>query len=103
MARTSAHQPSGRLAVRAGRAFDGQASIPGGALVLCADGRIMGVESGRAAAPDGWPVAEYPAGTVLPEAWVTVAVMVTVAPVVLAGSLTVKNRAVATVEAGVDW
>ena len=66
MADTPAHQAGRRLAVRAGRAFDGQAAIPGGALVLCADGQIAGVEPGPAAAPDGWPVAEYPGGTVLP-------------------------------------
>ena len=63
---TTAHQADRRLAVRAGRAFDGQSAIPGGALVLCADGRIVGVEPGPVAAPDGWPVAEYPDGTVLP-------------------------------------
>jgi imidazolonepropionase-like amidohydrolase len=66
VADTSAPQAADRLAVRAGRAFDGQAAIPGGALVLCADGRIVGVEPGPAAAPDYWPVAEYPDGTVLP-------------------------------------
>jgi imidazolonepropionase-like amidohydrolase len=62
----TAHQPGRRLAVRAGRAFDGRAAIPGGALILCADGQIVGVEPGPAAAPDGWPVVEYPGGTVLP-------------------------------------
>ncbi len=62
----TARQAGGRLAVRAGRAFDGRAAIPGGALVLCADGQIVGVEPGPAAAPEGWPVAEYPGGTVLP-------------------------------------
>jgi imidazolonepropionase-like amidohydrolase len=55
----------GRLAIRAGRAFDGRAVIPGGALVLCADGQIAGVEP-AGSAPDGWPVAEFPGGTVLP-------------------------------------
>lgn len=49
-----------------GRAFDGRAAIPGGALVLCADGQIVGVEPGLAAVPDGWPVADYPGSTVLP-------------------------------------
>jgi imidazolonepropionase-like amidohydrolase len=63
---TTAHQAGRRLAVRAGRAFDGRAAIPGGVLVLCADGQIVGVEPGPAAAPDGWPVAQYPGGTVLP-------------------------------------
>ncbi len=54
------------LAVRAGRAFDGRAAAPGGALVLCAGGRILGVEPSAARAPEGWPVAEFPDATVLP-------------------------------------
>ena len=62
---TSPRDP-GMLAVRAGRAFDGQVAIPGGALVLCVRGRIVGVEPAAAAAPDGWPIAEYPGATVLP-------------------------------------
>ena len=40
--------------------------ITGGALVLCAEGRIAGVEPAAAPAPDGWPVAEYRGATVLP-------------------------------------
>ncbi len=32
----------GMLAVRADRAFDGREAIRGGALVLCADGQIVG-------------------------------------------------------------
>lgn len=55
-----------RLAVRAERAFDGRAPMPAGALVLCADGRIVGVEPAAAPVPDGWPVADYPDATVLP-------------------------------------
>ena len=55
-----------RLAIRADRVFDGQAAIPGGALVLCADGKIVGVEPAATPVPDGWPVAEYPGGTALP-------------------------------------
>ena len=66
MADVTANRGTGRLAIRAGRAFDGRAVIPGGALVLCAGGQIMGVEAAAAAAPDGWPVAEFPGGTVLP-------------------------------------
>jgi imidazolonepropionase-like amidohydrolase len=62
---TSARHP-GVLAVRAGRAFDGRAVLPGGALVLCARGQIVGVEPSAAPAPDGWPVAEFPDATVLP-------------------------------------
>jgi imidazolonepropionase-like amidohydrolase len=55
-----------RLAVRAGRAFDGREAMPAGALVLCAGGRIAGVEPAAAPVPDGWPVADYPGATVLP-------------------------------------
>lgn len=55
-----------RLAVRAGRAFDGREPMPAGALVLCADGRIVGVEPAAAPVPQGWPVADYPDATVLP-------------------------------------
>ncbi len=55
-----------RLAVRAGRAFDGRQAMPAGALVLCADGRIVGVEAAAAPVPEGWPVADYPGATVLP-------------------------------------
>jgi imidazolonepropionase-like amidohydrolase len=52
--------------IRAGRAFDGERAVPGGALVLVDDGRIAGVEPGTAAAPAGWQVLEAPGGTVLP-------------------------------------
>jgi len=55
-----------RIAVRVTGAFDGRAMIPGGALVLCDGGRIAGVLPGGAPAPDGWPVDEFPGGTVLP-------------------------------------
>jgi imidazolonepropionase-like amidohydrolase len=55
-----------RLAVRAGRAFDGHEPMPAGALVLCADGRIVGVEPAAAPVPEGWPVADFPGATVLP-------------------------------------
>lgn len=55
-----------RLAVRAGRAFDGREPMPAGALVLCAEGRIVGVEPAAAPVPEGWPVADYPGATVLP-------------------------------------
>ena len=52
--------------VRAGRAFDGEQVVPGGALVLFDDGRIAGVEPGGAPTPDGCEVLEAPGGTVLP-------------------------------------
>jgi imidazolonepropionase-like amidohydrolase len=52
--------------VRAGRAFDGERVVPGGALVLVDGGRIAGVEPGAAPAPDGCQVLEVPGGTVLP-------------------------------------
>ena len=52
--------------VRAGRAFDGEHAVPGGALVLVDGGRIVGVEPGAAPAPGGCEVLEAPGGTVLP-------------------------------------
>jgi len=61
-----ADQGMTRMAVRAGRAFDGREPMPAGALVLCADGRIVGVEPAAVPVPEGWPVADYPGATVLP-------------------------------------
>ncbi len=52
--------------VRAGRAFDGERVVPGGALVLFNGSRIVGVEPGGAPTPDGCEVLEAPGGTVLP-------------------------------------
>ncbi|WP_202125872.1 amidohydrolase family protein [Actinomadura physcomitrii] len=52
--------------VRAGRAFDGVRRLDGGAAVFVEDGRIRGVEPATAPVPDGWEVADFPAGTVLP-------------------------------------
>ena len=52
--------------IRAGRAFDGERVVPGGALVLVDGGRIAGVEPGTAPAPEGCQVLEVPGGTVLP-------------------------------------
>jgi imidazolonepropionase-like amidohydrolase len=52
--------------IRAGRAFDGERVVPGGALVLVDGGRIAGVEPGAAPAPEGCQVLEAPGGTVLP-------------------------------------
>jgi imidazolonepropionase-like amidohydrolase len=52
--------------IRAGRAFDGERVVPGGALVLIDDGRIAAVEPGAASAPEGCQVLEAPGGTVLP-------------------------------------
>jgi imidazolonepropionase-like amidohydrolase len=54
------------LGVRPGRAFDGERAVPGGALVLVDDGRIVGVEPGTAPVPEGCEVLEAPGGTVLP-------------------------------------
>jgi imidazolonepropionase-like amidohydrolase len=53
-------------AFRADAAFDGERVLPGGALVLVADGRIVGVEPGGAPAPDGWQVTYLPGTTLLP-------------------------------------
>jgi imidazolonepropionase-like amidohydrolase len=52
--------------IRAGRAFDGERVVPGGALVLVDDGRIAGVEPGAAPAPEDCQVLDVPGGTVLP-------------------------------------
>jgi imidazolonepropionase-like amidohydrolase len=54
------------FAIRAGFAFDGSRALPGGALVLCDQGRIVGVESGDAVPPDDCPVIAAPAATLLP-------------------------------------
>jgi imidazolonepropionase-like amidohydrolase len=54
------------IGVRAGRAFDGERVVPGGALVLFDEGRIVGVQPGAAPAPEGCEVLEAPGGTVLP-------------------------------------
>jgi imidazolonepropionase-like amidohydrolase len=51
---------------RADLAFDGERVRQDGALVLVADGRIVGVEPGWAPAPDGWDVTYEPGTTLLP-------------------------------------
>ena len=51
--------------IRAGRAFDGERVVPGGALVLVDGDRIAAVEPGAAPAPDGCPVLDVPGGTVV--------------------------------------
>lgn len=51
---------------RADIAFDGEKTIPGGALVLIDDGIITGVEPGSASAPDGWDVTYMPAAPCFP-------------------------------------
>jgi imidazolonepropionase-like amidohydrolase len=54
------------LVIKAGRAFDGERQLPGGAVVFVDEGRIAGVEPATAPLPAGWPVAEFPTATVLP-------------------------------------
>lgn len=54
------------LAIRAGRAFDGEHSLPGGALVLTDDERIVTVEPAGAPPPAGADLLEFPGGTALP-------------------------------------
>jgi imidazolonepropionase-like amidohydrolase len=54
------------LAIRAERAFDGEQAIPGGALILTDDGRIVGIEPASAPLPEGWPVVEASGATLLP-------------------------------------
>lgn len=51
---------------RADIAFDGERSLPGGALVLVDDGRIIGVEPASAPAPDGCSVTHLPGTALLP-------------------------------------
>ncbi|SNS29673.1 Imidazolonepropionase [Geodermatophilus saharensis] len=51
---------------RAGRAFDGERVLPGGALVLVQDGRIVAVQPAGTAPPDGVAVVERPGATLLP-------------------------------------
>ncbi len=53
-------------AMRAGRAFDGERALPGGALVVFDGERITAVEPGDAPAPAGCEVVDVPGGTVLP-------------------------------------
>src|SRR5215468_11510876 len=62
----AAERGGAMFGIRAGRAFDGERVVPGGALVLVDDGRIAGVEPGMAPAPEGCRVLEVPGGTVLP-------------------------------------
>jgi len=52
--------------IRAGKAFDGDKVVPGGALVLVEDGRISAVASASAPAPDHCDILEVPDGTILP-------------------------------------
>lgn len=58
-------QPT-RQVIRADRAFDGVRPLPGGLTVFVEDGRITGTESGRAPAPEGWQVRDFPGATLLP-------------------------------------
>jgi imidazolonepropionase-like amidohydrolase len=51
---------------RADRAFDGERVLPGGALVLVDEGRIVAVEPASAAPPDGVAVTALPGTTLLP-------------------------------------
>lgn len=53
-------------AYRALRAFDGEQSLRGGALVLVEAGRIVAVEPAATPVPDGVPVTERPGTTLLP-------------------------------------
>jgi imidazolonepropionase-like amidohydrolase len=55
-----------RRGYRADVAFDGERTVPGGALVLVEDGVIVGVEPGGAPAPDGWDATYLPGTTLLP-------------------------------------
>ncbi len=56
----------GRIAVRAGRAFDGKADNPDATTVLVENGRIVGRQSAATPVPELWPLADFPDATVLP-------------------------------------
>ena len=58
--------PPTRHGYRADLAFDGEKTIPGGALVLVEDGIITAVEPGSASAPEGCEVTYLPGATLLP-------------------------------------
>ena len=58
--------PPTRHGYRANLAFDGEKTIPGGALVLVEDGIITAVEPGSASAPEGCEVTYLPGATLLP-------------------------------------
>ena len=58
--------PPTRHGYRADLAFDGEKTIPGGALVLVEDGVITAVEPGSAPAPDGWEVTYLPGAPCFP-------------------------------------
>lgn len=62
---TTAPRPS-RWAVRSDLAFDGDRRRPDGALVLVADGVVLGVEPASAAPPSGFPLVHRPGTTLLP-------------------------------------
>lgn len=54
------------LAVRAMRAFDGVAAIPGGATVFVEEGKIAGIEAFGTPLPDGCDEITFQQGTLLP-------------------------------------
>lgn len=54
------------MAIRAGRAFDGERMAADGATLFIDRGRIVGVESATAPVPEGWSVADFADATVLP-------------------------------------
>ena len=53
-------------AIRARHAYDGESFLAAGATVLVQDGTISGVEPGDFQVPDGCPVTDYGAETLLP-------------------------------------
>jgi imidazolonepropionase-like amidohydrolase len=64
--RERAGDPGPRYVVRAAHAFDGSRFLTGGSQVLVDGGLIVAVDPPRSPYPDGWPVIDHPAGTVLP-------------------------------------
>jgi imidazolonepropionase-like amidohydrolase len=54
------------FAIRAAHAFDGERFLDGGATVLVQSGRIAGVEPASYDVPDGCPLADHGAATLLP-------------------------------------
>lgn len=54
------------LVIRAGHGFDGEREMPGAVVVLVDGGRIVGLQPDTAPVPEGCPIVDFPAATVLP-------------------------------------
>ena len=54
------------IAIRAGKAFDGETELPGGARVLVEGHQVVDVSAYDAPVPEGWELVDVPGGTLLP-------------------------------------